>query len=146
MTKRQAKTGGRRLPDQPRVGVYRLRAEQVEVFGMCGRDGADTFFIPEVGRLPRMKIGLNQDWPDTVGTLVHEAMECCFNRLSAAYYRYHFGAVNDPGTFIFHASHAEFTEAASACGDFLVEVLPALKRVWRQAARERKRTEKTKRT
>ena len=135
--KARAKPG--HIPEQPRVGTYLLRGENVEVFGKLDSDGGETYFAPEPGRLCRIKVGLKQDdWGDVLATLLHEALEVCLSRQSTAYWKSHFGAVNDPTTHVFIVSHSQMNEACTAVGVLLVKVIPDLLRVWTLARKPEK--------
>jgi hypothetical protein len=127
-----------KVSDQPRVGCYRLRGEYVELFGLTYSDGGESYLCPQEGRLARIKVGLKQEWADTVGTLVHEALEMCLVRQNCVYQPTHSGAVTTSATCLYIVPHTALDEASEWVGIFLVTVLPDLKKVWTLARQQRR--------
>lgn len=122
---------------QKLVGVYHFGFEQVELYA---RDdtGGDVFVLPEKGRLPRMKIGMDyRHWNGVIATLFHEVMELAMDRANCR-----FRPTNNlnwsSDCYVFHLDHHQFTESCARAAEFTVACQDDLHRTWKSWRKTRK--------
>jgi len=113
------------------VGCYHIGYDQVDLYLREGT-GADTYFTPEKGRLPRMKIGADTDnQRDVVASAVHESFEYVADRTLARFARWNTVRDTSENSYIF-MDHIHFDNICAKVGDFLSECLPDLSRAWKE--------------
>ena len=118
------------------VGVFRCGPEQAQVVLREGT-GGELYFVPEVGCIPRIKIGADGDgWDEVVSTLLHEAFEMELTRMRCRYSPApDFG--RDMGDFLFILTHAEFSEVCGRVSVFVADALPAVATAYKKWGRKK---------
>lgn len=113
------------------VGVFSIGFEDCQLVLREGT-GAEFYNCPGVGECPRIKVGADVKlWREVVANVLHEAMECYFNRLRCRY-DCSYDLAQDHAGYLFVASHPEFSDACARVGAFLSEALPALRSEWKK--------------
>lgn len=115
---------------QKRVGEYKIGAESVEVFIRDG-NGGEFYFMPEPGRLPRIKIGGDQSWNEVMATVLHEAMEYAFCR-SQLRFSPAPEISPDNGSYMFCMNHTQFSVAVGSIASFVADLVPDLQRAYKK--------------
>lgn len=114
------------------IGTYKLGSENVRLELATAESGGYFKSCPEDGGTPIMGIGLRcGGWNQTVGVLLHEALELAYYRAGLRY-----GITpdwaNDNGSYMFVMDHFQFSEASARAANFLAESLPELAKVWKK--------------
>ncbi|MCM2276404.1 MAG: hypothetical protein NDI75_16620, partial [Candidatus Didemnitutus sp.] len=86
-----------------------LGTEYVNLVARDG-DGGELYTAAQGGHPARIKIGLDDDWDDVAGTLLHEAMEFVMIRMELGY-RPRTDWAGDNGATTFLMTHTQFSEA-----------------------------------
>ncbi len=113
------------------VGIYEFGMGQAQLVLRDGI-GGEFYTVPDLGAIPRIKIGADQDsWQEVVSTLLHEIIELQMAltgcRLSAVpdYGRDHAG-------YIFIMTHLQFSEVCGRASIFVAAALPDLAAAWKK--------------
>lgn len=126
----------KKLPDQIKVGNYRLGAFNVDLIALPSDIGGEFNFCPENNAMPRIKVGLAYDfWDEVVAVLLHETLEmtlCAVNR------RYlHSGKMTeDACSYIFVFNHDEFAQACGTAACFITPALPDLAALFKRTKKK----------
>lgn len=75
--------------------------------------------------------GHTKNWPHTVATAAHEALEMAFSQQRCRWVPDVDMAAASDG-FLFVADHAQFSEAAAQAGQLLAKLLPELSRAFKE--------------
>jgi len=118
---------------QVRVGCYVLQPFQVEIYLREGT-GADFYFQPEDGRLPRIKVGADNEWQNVVANLLHEAVEMQASMVNCRYQLDNMDTASDRHVFVFN--HYQFSLVVEAAGWFLSSCLADLAAAWKRWQRK----------
>lgn len=113
------------------VGNFSLGAEYCQLVFREGC-GGEFYFMPELGHVPRIKIGADcETWEKVLATLLHEAMELVLGRLRLRYIpQDDFG--NDVHSYLLIVPHEKYSDACARVAKFLIEALPAAEKAWRE--------------
>jgi hypothetical protein len=112
------------------VGVYRAGSDQVQLVIREGT-GGEFYTIPEKGSIARIRVGVDYDeWGQCVSVLLHEIGEFIRTKTGNRLIIDNFSS--DTGDYIFHYTHAEFSDICTREGMFLVEALPDLADAWKE--------------
>lgn len=93
----------------------------------------------KIGRLPRIQIGLDHPhWEFVLGVLLHEALETATLQTGTRWTPSPDYA-NSSASYLFAMNHEQFADVVARAGQFLSGAIPALKKVYDQLEKERKR-------
>lgn len=108
------------------LGAFQLGPQSVDVVLMPNMSGGEFYFIPEEGRLPRIKIGLDYaNWYEVVDVVVHEALEYLLTLNNHRFVPS--GKFNaDHANYQFMFDHVQLTTACAQLGVFLANALPKI--------------------
>ncbi len=107
------------------IGIYYFGFEQVELVVREGT-GGEFWVTPEPGKLPRIKIGIDEEeWSSVITVLLHEAYEFILDRLRTRYELSDDMARSHAG-YVFMMTHETFAEACARVADFIAKALPDL--------------------
>lgn len=112
------------------VGVYELGYEQVQLVIREGT-GGEFWFLPETGKVPRMKIGADAEWKAVVAALLHESFELAMCRKGVRWLPDP-NLGNDHASYLFVLTHPQFSDACAMASEYLVASLPDLAKAWRK--------------
>lgn len=112
-----------------KVGTYRIGPGYVDLWVVSGEDGYCTT-SDEHGKRPRIEIGADGPWAQTVGTLLHEAVELVTIEMGLRY-RPDPDYGNGQDAYAFHFAHPQFTELCARVGMFLTDALPAFSKAYK---------------
>jgi hypothetical protein len=117
------------------VGTYLIGSEQCQLVLREG-DGGEFYNTPEIGHIPRIKIGADyRNWRDVITVLIHETFEFCMNRIKSRYEcTEDFG--RSQGGYMFMFDHNQFCDIAARSSEFITAALPELAKSWRQWKKE----------
>ena len=125
------------------VGIYNIGFEQAQLVLREG-DGGEFYLCPDVGRVPQIAIGADQElWQDVVDVLVHEVVEFAMLREGCRYSPAPDHA-KDHGSYLFVMTHSQFSSVAAKSGGYLTAALPDLAKAWDGWNKERKKKEREK--
>jgi hypothetical protein len=126
------------------VGTYVLGHEQVELYALPDDAGGEFYFLPEPGRLGRIKVGIDYpEWDSVVAILLHETLEYLILRMERAYVSV--GCISrgtDDRSFILN--HPEFSELCSRAAMLITPALPDLGAIYAEHHRPTKTSKKSK--
>ena len=112
------------------VGVFCIGAEEVQVVLRSGT-GGEFWFIPEEGKIARIKIGADSAWESVVASLLHEALEM---QMARHHCRFDpspdFG--RDHSSYLFVMNHPQFSDIVARVGMFTSACLPEVGRAYRK--------------
>lgn len=113
------------------IGRFSLFHEAIEIYAWEDDSGGEYYLNPDPdrGKCARMRIGLNQPWPQVVEVLLHEALEGVMHRRGWVFQGMH-TLTPDTSNRLFIFDHPQFTQLCGAVGPFMVEVMPCLKAAW----------------
>lgn len=118
-----------RLSEWTRLGAFQLGNLNVDVILDWDRAGGELWLRGSGSGLPRLRIGCDNTWGDSVGVLVHEAAEMILV-IENARYRLTDKWGQNHADYVFHFDHNIFTRLSDMLGIFLVEVLPKFSSAW----------------
>ena len=119
------------------VGIYYLGYEQVQLVLREG-SGAEFYFCPEKGSIPRIKIGADQrEWWHIVDTVLHEAFEFAMERRQCRYHATE-DTSRDHSAYLFVLTHTQFSDNCSKVAEFISAAVPDLSKAWRQWNKDKK--------
>lgn len=104
------------------VGSYYLGREYVDVI-LTEENGGCYYLAPEKQRPPRIKIGIQDDWQETVSIVLHEIQELCMDKLRCRYDATN-NMANDHSSYLFILDHITFSDVCARVGKFLADALP----------------------
>jgi hypothetical protein len=111
------------------VGHYELGHQSVQLVLREG-DGGEFYTVPERGKVPRIKVGADYtNWFRVVEVLHHEAMELALVMVGCRFQPAPDNGCDHTG-YVFHMTHAQFSEASARTGQFMAAALPDLSRAW----------------
>lgn len=137
MRKRRRTSAGKarrkKVTDQILVGTFQLGYEFVDLIAQTKEKGGCFCFCPDDNASrARINVGVDyENWGSVVTVLIHEVLEFLFLRAERAY-RSTGKMINDTGDRLFILNHPEFAECCGRLAHFLVDVLPALHKVYRK--------------
>ena len=109
-----------------KVGTYELGHEKVTLIIESGKSGEFDMGEHEI------IVGVDCPYEELYSVLLHEAMEYAYHRQHCRYHQANEVAPFDNGSFIFVASHTEFSQVTSAAGMFIVQCQEDLKKKWEE--------------
>lgn len=119
-----------------RVGAFSCGTRTIELFAIPGTRGGDFHLNPE-GKPTEMNICIGYHrWYEVLQVLVHETMELCLIDV-ACRFRPAPDSAWSSDTYVFHANHAQFSEACARAGEFIAAAQYELAKVHRKAKREK---------
>ena len=111
------------------VGTYDIGYEQCQLVIREGT-GAEFYFLPEKGSVPRIKIGADQDKFDKViKSLLHEAFEFSYCRMHGRFLPSE-DMSNNHARYMFCFDHNQFSESCAVVAEFITAAIPDLKTAW----------------
>ena len=120
------------------IGTYPLGYEQIQLVLREGT-GGEFFTLPEDGKIPRIKIGAdNNYWWETVELLLHEVNEFCMMRLACRYNQSN-SVLRDHSNYLFVMTHVQFGECCARSAELLAKALPDLGKAWNKWKRNEKK-------
>lgn len=112
------------------IGTYYIGRDCVEVVLREG-DGGEFYFIPELGHIPRIKIGAGYDeWREIVSVLLHEAMEFVMSKLKHRYSKTEVFPPRESSDCVFILSHSDFSDVCARVADLISCCIGDLKTEW----------------
>ncbi len=113
------------------LGVYEFGYEQVQIVLREGT-GAEFYFMPEKGSVPRIKIGCDyKEWRCIITILQHEALEFALTRLMCRYECAE-DMSKDHSAYLFVMTHQQMSDACAKVADLMSNCLPDLAEAWKK--------------
>lgn len=107
------------------IGTYQLVHRNVQLVAREG-DGGEFYFMPDDSSIPRIKVGMECDWEDCLGTLIHETTEFAMAHMGLRYGKCRAQIAQDSAGWQFFMDHTDFGEVCAHAASFLVHAIPAL--------------------
>jgi hypothetical protein len=104
-------------------------------FTIPGEEGT-TIFPEKDCPYGEIHIGIEQEWKDVLGTILHELMEGCLILLEATFQK-DTSVSNDRSTRYFMYDHALHAELAARIGEALKDIYDAYKEAWDKTTAKR---------
>lgn len=111
------------------VGSYGMGWDQCQIVLREG-DGGEFWLIPEMGSIPRIKVGADDSWENIVGVLCHELLELIFVMQRVRFERTNITGMGHDG-YVFMFDHNQFSDAVMRLGNLVSICLPDVHKVWK---------------
>lgn len=112
-----------------KIGQYGLGPETIHVYADPSSKGGSLHSLESGG--VKVVVGTDQEWPNTIGVLVHELVELALSQLRCRWVPDIDLALASDG-YLFTADHAEFSEACARVGKAMSYILPDLSREYKR--------------
>ncbi len=122
------------------IGEYQLGYRNIRLYGTDGTGGS-VIMTPKDKKSTQIRIGFNDDWPEVICTLLHEAYELSLVEMNVRY-------DNSPSfstessRFLFLVSHNKLDEVHTRVAYFLVWSQEDLKNAYNKFQKARKKKKK----
>lgn len=112
-----------------KVGTFILNHINTDLFADTEMIGANFSILPDKKSLPRITVGVKEDWQEVYSALMHEAFEGVLIQFNRAYNQL-FDSAGDAGRRMFFFDHADFSEIVDKVAFFFPEAVEKLHRVY----------------
>jgi hypothetical protein len=120
------------------VGKFTLGLNFVELYANPETMGGSVDFLPERDKtdLTKIYVGLNDEWPEVLSSLLHEAYEAVLIDQGLRY-RPKPSYSSESSNYIFIMTHNQFDEANTRVAFFLKDALPKLEQIYEKEQRKK---------
>lgn len=126
--------------EQVVIGNYIIGHDSVEVILREG-DGGEFWFIPDLGKSPRIKVGADADWECLLGTFIHEVTELSMAKKQLRYLASE-DLSNDHSGYLFIMTHVEFSDCCNRMAEAMVAAQKDLKKAWKAWHKAKRKEQK----
>jgi hypothetical protein len=118
-----------------KVAILRFNHINLDLYANPDGIGANYMTAPDDVSLPRIEVGLQEEWDDVFSNLIHEAFEAAIMQYQGSYTRV-MDCTSDAGCRLFVFDHSTFSEIAEQVARFLPEATTKLEKVWKKVREE----------
>jgi len=123
-----------------KVGQYIIGSECIDLDIRAG-DGGEFYFVPAMGEVPRVVVGIDDNFSGVLGVFIHEIFEYVMTKNRLRWLMTE-DLSNDHSGYTFIMTHPEFSDCCNRLTEGLLSAQLDLEKAWKSWHKELKRKAK----